>query len=322
MFTRTLGRSNITISGLGLGCWAIGGQMWRDGKPTGWGQVDDAESLRALRRALDMGVTFIDTADVYGAGHSERLIAQAIKGRRDQVVIATKFGHVFDAETRTQITTSGDPDYIRAACEASLQRLGIDTIDLYQFHSGQYDPNRAGEVMNVLEELVRAGKIRWYAWSTDNVEGARVFAQGEHCAAIQHRLNILDDAPAMLALCEQHNLASINRNPLAMGLLTGKLSAATQFPDDDVRSSPDFNARVVGEQRLRQLAAIREVLTQGGRTLAQGALGWLWARSPQTVPIPGFKTVAQVEENVRALDFGPLSASQMQAIDRLLSETA
>jgi aryl-alcohol dehydrogenase-like predicted oxidoreductase len=320
MFTRTLGRSNIEVSAMGLGCWAIGGLMWRDGKPTGWGEVNDDESLAALRRGIDMGITFLDTADVYGVGHSERLVAQAIKGKRHQLMIATKFGHVFDATTRTQITTSGDPEYVRKACEASLDRLETDYVDLYQFHAGQYEPARAGAVVEALEELVRAGKIRCYAWSTDNVEGARVFAQGKHCAAVQHRLNILDDAPAMLALCAEYNLASINRNPLGMGLLTGKINTASQFPPDDVRANPEFTARVTGEKRLKQLEAIREVLTQGGRTLAQGALGWLWARSPHTIPIPGFKTVAQVEENVRALEFGALSETQMREIDRLLKE--
>jgi aryl-alcohol dehydrogenase-like predicted oxidoreductase len=314
MLTRTLGRSNIEVSALGLGCWAIGGQMWREGKPTGWGQVDDAESLRALQRGLELGVTFFDTADVYGAGHSEQILAKALKGKRQQVVIATKFGHVFDPQTRVQLGYNTSPDYIRSACEASLRRLDTDYIDLYQFHAGSYEVERAGEVMETLEALVTAGKIRCYAWSTDSVERARVFAQGTHCAAIQHRLNVLEDNPPMLKLCEEFNLASVNRGPLAMGLLTGKFSTESTFAADDVRSWQEFNT----PQRLQKLEAIRDVLTQGERTLAQGALGWLWARSEKTIPIPGFKTVAQVEENVRALEFGALSEAQMREIDRLL----
>ncbi len=129
--TRTLGRSGIEVSALGVGCWAIGGLFWEDGKPLGWGEVDDDESVRALHRALDLGVTFVDTANVYGAGHSERVLGRAFAGRRDQVVLATKFGFTFDEETRETRGPDGTPAGLRTQLEASLRRLGTDYVDLY-----------------------------------------------------------------------------------------------------------------------------------------------------------------------------------------------
>jgi aryl-alcohol dehydrogenase-like predicted oxidoreductase len=313
MFTRTLGRSNLTVSALGLGCWAIGGPFWRDDKPVGWGAVDDQQSMAAIGRALELGINFFDTSDVYGCGHSERILGQALRGRRAGVVIATKFGNLFDESTRQITGFSGDPAHIRQACEASLQRLQTDYIDLYQFHIGNYDLERAGEVRETLEALVVAGKIRWYGWSTDDPVRAAFFAEGEHCAAIQQRFNLFEGNREVLAICEQHNLASINRGPLAQGLLTGKFNRDSHLPADDVRSSWDFQQ---GEQaqRLERLAALRTMLTQDGRTLAQAALGWLWARSPAMIPIPGFKSAAQVEENGGALAWGPLADEQMRAI--------
>lgn len=317
MFTRTLGRSGIEVTGMGLGCWAIGGPTWRDGKPVGWSQVDDDESIRALQRGLELGLTFFDTADVYGCGHSERLLGRVLAGRRNNVVIATKFGYVCDEPSRTMTHQDASPDYIRQACEASLRRLQTDYIDLYQFHVSKFEPGQAEEVMATLEQLVKAGKIRAYGWSTDDPVRARVFARGIHCAAIQQRLNVFEGSAEILALCETAGLASINRGPLAMGLLTGKFSADSALPQDDVRYDWDFR-RGDAAERLQQLEALREVLTSDGRTLAQGALAWLWARSEKTIPIPGFKTVGQVEENAGALRFGPLSAGHMQQIELIL----
>ena len=313
MVTRQLGRSGIEVSAMGLGCWAIGGPIWRDGEPRGWGDVDDSESVRAIHRALDLGVTFFDTADVYGAGHSEHIVGQALAGRRDRVVIATKFGNTFDEATRTGTGTDASPDYIRRACDASLRRLQTDHIDLYQFHVGTYDPVEAGIVRDVLEDLVAAGKIRAYGWSTDDPDRARIFAEGPHCSAIQQRLNIFEGNQQTLMVCEELNLASVNRGPLGMGLLTGKFNADSVLPASDVRH--DWNLRE-GEraERLAKLQALRDVLVSDGRTLAQAALGWLWARSDKTVPIPGFKTVGQVEENAGAMRFGMLSEEQMEMV--------
>jgi aryl-alcohol dehydrogenase-like predicted oxidoreductase len=147
---------------------------------------------------------------------------RALAGRRNQVVIATKFGVTFDESTRHITGENASPEDIRRACEASLKRLNTETIDLYQFHLGRYDLDQAGVVRDTLEELVAEGKIRHYGWSTDFPECARVFAEGPNCSAAQFQMNVLDDATLMVALCEELNLAGINRGPLAMGLLTGK----------------------------------------------------------------------------------------------------
>ena len=314
MFTRTLGRSRIEISAMGMGCWAIGGPFWRGDQPVGWGTIDDDESIRAIHRALDLGITFLDTADVYGCGHSERVLGRALAGRRDRIVVATKFGNVFDEGTRRITGRDGSPEYVRRACAASLRRLNTSYIDLYQFHLGDYDTVQALAVRDVLEELVAEGKIRAYGWSTDDEARARVFAAGPHCGAIQHRLNLFGGNAAVLELCEQSNLASINRGPLARGLLTGKFGPKSRLPEDDLRHDLDFEAGEVAA-RLRSLQALRDLLTRDGRTLAQAALGWLWARSEKAIPIPGFKTVRQVEENVAAMDFGLLACEQMKEID-------
>ena len=317
MLTRTLGRSGIQVSAMGLGCWAIGGPFWHDGW-VGYGDVDDAESIRAIHRALDLGVTFFDTADAYGCGHSERVLGQALAGRRDQVVIATKFGYVPDEEKRQIIGTDASPQCIRQACEASLRRLNRDYIDLYQFHIDDYDLDKAVEVRETLEALVTDGKIRWYGWSLDNkqVERIRLFAAGPHCTSIQHPLNIFIDDQPTLKLCEEFNLASINQGPLSRGVLTGKFNVDSTFAENDIRRRWGWDFREGRPaERLGQLKALREVLTQDGRTLAQAALGWIWAHSDRTIPIPGFKAVAQVEENAGAMRFGPLTTEQMKQID-------
>jgi aryl-alcohol dehydrogenase-like predicted oxidoreductase len=324
MQKRTLGNSGIEVSALGFGCWAIGGPFWAGTQPLGWGEVSDEESIQAIHKSLEFGVTFFDTADVYGAGHSERVLARAFKGKRDQVVIATKFGNLFD-ETSKQITGSdASPAYIRAACEASLRRLETDHIDLYQLHVGDLDLEVAVEARETLEQLVREGLIRAYGWSTDDPSRAEVFAAGKHCVSVQHQLNVLEDNPAMLETCERRNLASINRGPLAMGLLTGKFSQEIKLQASDVRAiSPEwmayFKDGVPNPEWLARLETIREVLTSNGRTLGQGALAWIWARSPKTVPIPGCRTTAQAEQNAQSLELGPLTQAQMLEIDRLLA---
>jgi aryl-alcohol dehydrogenase-like predicted oxidoreductase len=323
---RTLGRSGIQVSAMGLGCWAIGGPFWRGDVAVGWGKVDDDESVRAIHCALDLGITFFDTADVYGAGHSERVLGRALSACRDKVIIATKFGNTFD-ETSKQITgADASPEYIRRACEASLRRLNTDHIDLYQFHDGGYNLEHAGEVRDTLQALVQEGKIRCYGWSTDDPERARCFAAGPNCATVQHQMNVLNDNQAMLALCEELNLGSINRGPLAMGLLSGKYKVDSKLAADDVRgeNSPSwmryFKDGKPNPQWLEKVDALREILTGDGRTLVQGALGWLWARSEKTVPIPGFRTENQIKENCAAMSFGPLGADKMIQIETLLAQ--
>jgi aryl-alcohol dehydrogenase-like predicted oxidoreductase len=293
--------------------------MWRGDQPVGWGDVDDNQSLAAIERALELGVTFFDTSDAYGCGHSERILGQVLSSRRKQVVIATKFGNVFDEQTRRLTGASAEPAYIRRACEASLRRLNSDYIDLYQLHIGNYDLARVDEVLETLERLVDEGRIRWYGWSTDDPARAAAFCRGPHCAAIQQRFNVFEGNAETLAVCEQEEVASIVRGPLAQGLLTGKFSIDSTLPANDVRHSWDFHQ---GEQakRLAAMGAIREVLTAQKRTSAQGSLGWLWARSTAMIPIPGFKNVAQVEENAAAMTFGPLLPEQMAEISELLAE--
>ncbi|HJS19733.1 MAG TPA: aldo/keto reductase [Anaerolineales bacterium] len=315
---RTLGRSDLQVSALGLGCWAIGGPwFWLDGQG-GWGDIDDNESIRAIHSALDHGINFFDTAPNYGTGHSERVLARALEGKRDQAFIATKFGFVVnEAEKRVTLRNDDHLLHVRAECEASLRRLNTDVIDLYQLHVWDYAIEKVPALVDLLESLVSEGKIRYYGWSTDSVEGARLFAEGNHCVAIQHDLNVILDAPEMLALCEELNLASVNRSPLARGALSGKYTKETVFPQNDVRTD-SWSREHFFTPTLDQLDKIREILTSDGRTLVQGALAWIWARSEKTIPIPGFKTVAQVEENAQAMELGPLTTDQMKEIDTLL----
>jgi aryl-alcohol dehydrogenase-like predicted oxidoreductase len=317
---RTLGKSGIQVSPLGMGCWAIGGPWQFEGGSAGWGEVDDAESTRAIHAAFDSGINFFDTAANYGAGHSERVLGKALAGKREKAVIATKFGFIVD-EASKQVKRFPDPkdviENVRTACEESLRRLGTDTIDLYQLHWGGCPAELAVEVRHVLEALVTEGKIRSYGWSTDAVEKVHIFGEGAHSAAIQHDLNVVTDAPAMLAECEKYNLASVNRSPLARGALTGKYDAGTTFAGNDVRSHPGSMDEYF-TPTLEKLESLRGILTSGGRSLTQGALAWILTRSPLTVPIPGFRTAAQVKENAAALGNGPFSKEQMQEIEHLL----
>jgi len=317
-FQRTLGQSGLQVSPMGLGCWAIGGPWkWLDGAG-GWGEVDDNESIRAIHTALDFGINFFDTAATYGTGHSEEVLGKALAGKRDKVVLATKFG--FNVNTKDKHVTFRTDDhlkYVRQECEDSLHRLNTDVIDLYQLHVWDYPVTKVPAMLDVLEGLVKDGKIRYYGWSTDSAESAKVFARGEHCVAVQHDLNVMMDAPEMLKMCKELNLASINRSPLARGALSGKYSADVVFAKNDVRDD-EWSKERFFIPTLSKLEQTRDVLTSNGRTLVQGALAWIWARGEKTIPIPGFRNVAQVEENAKAIQFGPLSESQMQEIDALL----
>ncbi len=325
---RRLGRSSIRLSPLGLGCWAIGGPVvGDDGQVTGWGDVDDAESIRAIQRGFDLGVTFFDTADQYGAGHSERILAQALGVHSEDVVIATKFGHTFDDDgSRRGHGDDVSPAYIRRACEASLRRLQRDDIDLYQLHIGSLSDADSDAVVETLEALQSEGKIREFGWSCDAAGQAARWAERGTCSAVQFICNVLQETPGMIELCEKQHMTAVIRSPLASGFLSGKYSAQARLPGDDWRTQvlergwgDLFNPDGSGNARwLAKLDSVREVLTDGGRTLVQGALSWLWARSPSTVPITGFRTVAQVEENVAAMNFDPLSAAQMARIDQIL----
>ena len=326
--TRVLGRSGIRVSAMGLGGWAIGGPFTFAGRPAGWGTVDDEESIRAVHAAVDHGITFFDTAANYGAGHSEEVLGRALADRRGDVVIATKFGHDVDERARAVSAYDGDEatsdvaKRLRDDLTASLRRLGTDYIDVYQLHVGALERDRAVEVRDVLEELVAQGRIRTYGWSTNQADAMRDFA-GPGCGAVQLALSVLDrQEEYMLPVADELDLGAIVKSPLGMGLLTGKFTPEHTFPADDVRSAvewhPGFRDGRPDPGYLDRVAAVREVLTSGGRTLAQGALAWVWGRTPRTVPIPGFRTVAQVEENAGALEHGPLTPEQMDEVERIL----
>jgi aryl-alcohol dehydrogenase-like predicted oxidoreductase len=251
-------------------------------------------------------------------------LGRALAGIRSRVIIATKFNAVFDETTRQVTGSDATPAGIRAACEASLHRLKSDYIDLYQFHDGGFPADQAEPVRETLEMLVREGKIRAYGWSTDLPDRLEIFAQGPKCAAVQLQLNVLETNLAVITVCEKYDLAALNRGPLAMGLLTNKYTAETKISVDDVRGAKSqewmkyFKDGKPNPAWLSKRDAVREVLTSNGRSVAQGALAWLWAYSQKTLPIPGFRTVAQVQENAEAMQFGPLTIEQMHEIDRLL----
>ncbi len=319
---RKLGQ--LEVGAIGMGCWAIGGEWLFDTQEAGWGAVNDTESIKAIETALDMGVTLFDTAANYGAGHSEIILGQALGKRRASAVIATKFGYGVYPEQKRVYGLQLTPNEIRLACEASLKRLGTDYIDLYQLHVGDHPQDALEDILATLEQLIDLGWIRGYGWSTDDPARASAFARGQHCVAIQHQQNIFEDNAAMLQFLESANLASINRGPLGMGLLTGKFSAGAAFSKSDVRFvSPQWMAYFQHGQPnpewLAKLESIREILCANGRSLAQGALAWLLARSNNTIPVPGFRTALQVKENAAVLTQGALQITQMQAIQTILS---
>lgn len=324
---RKLGRSGIDVSAVGLGCWAIGGPLWYESKGVrtalSYGQVNDDESIRAIHRAIELGLTFFDTADAYGAGHSERILGKALDGFRNDVIICTKFGGIFDENTKTWL---GDPDLIkpeaiRTACESSLKRLNTSYIDLYLFHCKNYDSKLAEDLLPALEELVEDDMIRSYGWSTPYTDKAQSFVKGVHCTAIEYNYNILERNPEVLALCKEHDQASIARGPYAMGILTGKYNTSSKIPENDIRAAWNLRDGYYAKQ-IEMIEIIKEILTRDGRTLAQAAIGWLWALGDSVIPIPGFKSVKHVEETSQSLQYGPLTNKQLAEIDRALEPLA
>lgn len=317
---------------MGLGCWAIGGTWTLNGRPAGFTGIDDAESTRAIQAGLDRGVNLFDTAANYGCGHSERILGRAVRGRRPEVVIVSKFGYRLDEAARA-VTPYGDTEqesdvarHVRSDLEASLRRLGTDYLDVYLLHVWGLTIDRALAAREVLDALVDEGKIRSYGWSTDRSDAIRAFSSAPRCGVVEQQLSVLDGNRELLSLCEERDLASLIRGPLGMGALTGRLTVASTFEPGDVRHRvdwhPAFRDGRLAPEWLQKLEAVREVLTSGGRTLAQGALAWLWARSAQALPIPGFRNARQVEENCGALAFGPLRPDQVAEIERILARVA
>jgi aryl-alcohol dehydrogenase-like predicted oxidoreductase len=310
MELRRLGRSGIKVSPLGLGTARMAGLGFReDLVPPDTSQAQ-REAVRQIQAAVDLGVTLFDTADNDGRGLSERILGEALRGRREGIVVVTKFGE--DPIPDQEDPWSLDAGTVERKCEASLRRLGFECIDLYLLHRRDYPLERAPAMMETLEELVRAGKIRYYGWSTDDVDRARLFAGGEHCIAIEHRLNVFNDSPAMLDLCREQDLASLNRVPLLMGVLTGRWSPETKLEEGDPRAGWFEH-----EGFLKVLACAQQIepyLASDGRSCVQGALGWIWARSPLAIPLPGFRNMEQMQELLQARQFGPLPLEVMQAI--------
>lgn len=315
-----------TIPRLGMGCWAIGGPFYAGDVPLGWGEVDDNESISAVHCALDLGLGFFDTASNYGAGHSEEVLGKALEGRKD-VVVATKFGFATDPATKQATGAFADEVFIRASVETSLKRLKRERIDLLQFHLNDFDPQQSDAVFDVLERLRAEGKVDGFGWSTDFSDRADRQAKRDGFVAVQHNMNVLSPATELLGVIEKNGLISINRGPLAMGLLTGKFDANRRIGENDVRGAAldwmvYFKDGRVAPEFARKLDAVRDLLRTDGRTLPQGALGWLWTKSERTLPIPGFRTVAQVEENGGALTKGPLPKAVADEIDAILSQAA
>jgi aryl-alcohol dehydrogenase-like predicted oxidoreductase len=311
---RPLGRTGLQVSELSFGTWAIGGS---------WGQTDEAESLRALDRAIGEGVNFFDTADVYGDGRSERLLARAAKGREDRVHIATKFcraGDIRDPKTYTY-------DKVSEWCENSLRRLERETIDLYQIHCPPIEILKDGSVFGVLDRLQREGKIRAYGVSVESVEEGLLCLEQPGVQALQIIFNIFRQKPidTLLPEAKRRGVGLLVRLPLASGLLTGKFSADARFEPDDHRNfNRDGQAFNVGEtfaglpfekgvELARELAWIAE--GRGG-SMTHASLRWLLDFPEITCVIPGFKSVRQVEDNLGALgvaSFTPEEKSRLRA---------
>jgi aryl-alcohol dehydrogenase-like predicted oxidoreductase len=318
--TRRLGRSNLEVTALGLGTWALGGNT--NGQPNGYGNMDDDEAVSAARLALESGITLVDTADIYGLGHSERLLKSVLKDF-PEVLIATKVGNSFDEATKTPLGPNVTPTYIRQAVRASLDRLGRDVIDIYQLHTFHLTETQSADVVATFEGLADEGLIRWYGVSNDDPEQIAAIAAGPRCTLVQLQLNVLDDNPIALQAAADLDLGVLCRSPLAMGLLGGRYGAASRIPPNDIRGKqPEwlrwFKDGTPDPDYLARLDAVRTLLTTEGRSLAQGALAWIWARSDRAIPLPGFRNRIQVTDNITTFNAGPLDTTTLAAVERTL----
>jgi aryl-alcohol dehydrogenase-like predicted oxidoreductase len=317
---RTVGQWQVPA--LGAGTWALGGPWEFAGAPAGWGEVDDEVSIAAVRAAYEGGVRLFDTADAYGCGHAERVLGKAVAPFRDEVVIATKVGLVFNEATRTSNGTDVTPAYIRRACEASLRRLGTDHIDLYQLHPGEVTADQAPAVVEVFDQLAAEGRIRSYGTANEATDVIDVFAAGAGCVSVQQQLNVFGANEDALARCEAYDLAVLARSPLAMGFLSGKYRSRDQLASGDVRRETpywDYFTEAGMPRWQQRLAEVREELCTGGRTLVQGALAYVWARSVRAVALGGIRTPEQAREQAGALAHGPLTSAQVARIDALVA---
>ena len=286
--TRTLGRDGLTVSAIGLGCMGMS-QMY--------GAADRQESIATVHRALDLGVTFLDTSDVYGDGHNEELVGEAIAGRRDEVQLATKFSLSDDADGRR--TINGRPENVRARAEASLRRLGVDVIDLYYQH--RVDRKVPIEdTVGAMAELVEQGKVRYLGLSEASAESIRRAVTVHPIAALQSEWSLWtrDLEPEVLAVAREHGIGIVPFSPLGRGFLTGAITSPDDFAEDDFRRN---HPRFTGEAftaNLRLVEAVRAMATERGVTPGQLALAWVLAQGGDVVPIPGTKRRSYLEENL------------------------
>lgn len=308
MESRRLGKSGPTVSALGLGCM---------GMSEFYGARDNTESVATLHRALDLGINFLDTADIYGLGHNEELVGKAIRDRRGEVILATKFGIVRGSDGSWK-GVNGKPGYVRTACEASLRRLGVDVIDLYYQH--RVDPETpVEETVGAMAALVREGKVRFLGLS----EAAPATIRRAHAvhpiAALQSEYSLWTRDPEreVLSVCRELGIGFVPYSPLGRGFLAGKIKRPEDIPEGDFRrNSPRFQ----GENFQRNLDLVRlveEIATEKGCTPSQLALAWLLARGKDMVPIPGTKRRDRLEENVGALKV-TLGKTDLARIDRVL----
>ncbi|MCO1614283.1 MULTISPECIES: aldo/keto reductase [Micromonospora] len=288
---RRLGKNGPATFDLGLGCM---------GMSQFYGPGDDTDSLRTINRALDLGVNLLDTADMYGPYTNEELIGRVLRTRREEALVATKFGNVKD-DTGRVVRVDGSPAYVRRACEGSLRRLGVDVIDIYCQH--RVDRNTPiEETWGALAELVAEGKVRYLAISEAAEETVRRAHAVHPVAAVQTEFSLFSRDPqrGLLHALDDLGIGFIAYAPLGRGLLSGRYDADARFPDDDFRSGLP---RFTGENLRRNAAtvrAIRELADRRGLTVAQLALAWVLAQGPDIVPIPGTKTVGRLEENIAA----------------------
>jgi len=292
MQMRRLGRSGLSVSALGLGCM---------GMSNVYGPASEDEAIATIHRALDLGVNFLDTADVYGAGHNEQLVARAIRGKRDRIVLATKFGNRFDKDGKW-LPVIGTPDYVRSACDASLKRLGVEVIDLYYQH--RVDPNTPIEdTVGAMAELVRQGKVRHLGLSEAGAKTIRRAAAVHPIAALQSEYSLWsrDIEAEILPTIRELGIGLVPYSPLGRGMLTGKISSTADLTDRDFRRNhPRFESDNLARNR-RLVAGIEAIAARKACTPGQLALAWVLAQGDDVVPIPGTKRRVYLEENIGAL---------------------
>jgi aryl-alcohol dehydrogenase-like predicted oxidoreductase len=291
MEKRQLGRSGLVTSAIGLGCM---------GMSEFYGASDEREAIATIHRALDLGVTLLDTADMYGVGANELLLGEALHGRRDAAIVATKFGIVRTGDPSAR-SLDGSPDYVKSACEASLRRLGVDVIDLYQCH--RVDPETPiEETVGAMAELVEQGKVRFIGLSEAHTEDIRRAAAVAPIATLQSEYSLFERGleDGVLDLCEELGIGLLAYAPLGRGMLTGRLRAPGDLEETDARHLwPRFQEGNI-EQNLELVDRLGRVAGEKGVAPGQLALAWLLAKRPWIVPIPGTKRVAYLEENAAA----------------------